>query len=73
MENDLKYRVVGYTLEYIYGGGYYKIENLPDPENNQILDLYIIIEDVRKHDDIYYLKELYGVTNDIIEARRPTI
>jgi hypothetical protein len=73
MVNDFKEKVIGYTLEYIYGGGYYKIENLPDPENNQILDIYIIIEDVKKHDDIYYLKELYSGTHEVIEARRPTI
>ena len=32
--NKLKSIVEDYTLEYMYGGGYYKIENLPDPENN---------------------------------------
>jgi hypothetical protein len=43
----------------MYGGGYYKIENLPDPENNQILDLYILIQDVSKFEDMNYLKDLF--------------
>ena len=34
LENNLKSKVLDYRLEYLYGGGYYKLENLPDPENN---------------------------------------
>jgi len=34
MTNYLKKKVLDFKIEYLYGGGYYKIENLPDPENN---------------------------------------
>ena len=34
ISNYLNKKVHGYDIQYMYGGGYYKIENLPDPENN---------------------------------------
>jgi len=46
----------------MYGGGYYKLENLPDPENNQILDIYILVEDISRFEDMNYLKDL--ITKD---------
>lgn len=58
--NFLSKKVKSYDIQYLYGGGYYILENLPDPENNQILDVYILIEDVNKFDDMNYLKELFA-------------
>jgi hypothetical protein len=34
ISNNLKNKILDYRIEYLYGGGYYKLENLPDPENN---------------------------------------
>ena len=59
VSNYLKKKVDSYDIQYMYGGGYYKIENLPDPENNQILDVYVLIQDVSKFEDMNYLKDLF--------------
>ena len=59
IKNYLEKKVQSYNVQYLYGGGYYKMENLPDPENNQILDVYILIKDVNKFEDMNYLKELF--------------
>jgi hypothetical protein len=60
MTNNLRNKLLEYRIEYLYGGGYYKFENLPDPEKNQIIDIYIIMEDVKKFEDMQYLKELFN-------------
>lgn len=64
MTNNLKDKVLDFKIEYLYGGGYYKIENLPDPDNNQILDIYIIMEDVKNFGDMQYLKDLFNNGSD---------
>lgn len=56
--NFLERKVRNYEIAYLYGGGYYKFENIPDPENGLILDVEILIPVVAKHDEIEYLKEL---------------
>ena len=68
--NNLREKVMEYKLEYLYGGGYYKLENLPDPENNQIIDMYIILEDVKKFEDIQYLKDLFNLENNQIKDNK---
>ena len=49
VSNYLESKVHSYDINWLQGGGYYKIENLPDPQDghNQIIDLYILIESVR--------------------------
>ena len=58
ISNFLEEKVQNYDIQDDIGGGYYQIENLPDPENNQIIDLSILIEKVSKSEDVYYLDKL---------------
>ena len=71
MSNNLRAKVLDLRIEYLYGGGYYKFENLPDPENNQIIDLYIIMEDVKKFEDMQYLKELFSKDDSTKRSSAP--
>ena len=58
ISNFLEEKVLNYNIQDENGGGYYHIETLPDPENNQIIDLNILIEEVTKQEDLYYLEKL---------------
>ena len=47
MANNLKEVIFNLSIQPLYGGGYYALRMIPDPENNLIYDIYIIMEEVR--------------------------
>ena len=59
--NNLREKIMAFNIEYLYGGGYYCLEMIPDPENNQILDIYILMEDVKNFETMQKLRTLFDI------------
>ena len=68
--NQLRDKIMAFNIEYLYGGGYYCLEMIPDPENNQILDIYIIMEDVKKFETMQKLRTLFDIQTTTMVDRR---
>ena len=70
MANNLKEVIFKFNIQTLYGGGYYALRMIPDPENNLIYDIYILMEEVNQFEALNKFKTLFDQQSSLQTNRR---
>lgn len=70
MENNLKEFLFNLNINTLYGGGYYALRMIPDPENNVIYDIYILMEEITKFEILNKLNKVFDQQTSLSHRKR---
>lgn len=64
IENDILFC----EIEYLYGGGFYQLEGIPDASGSMLYDVQILLRSIDNYDHVQMLRNEFNITNPISPA-----